>query len=295
MKLSLVTPSVGRTDELEALLAGLADQPFRNFEWILVDQNEDDRLAPIVARYAGAFPIRHVHSSVRNASHARNLGLALAEGEIVGFPDDDCRYPLNVLRRIAEHFEADPGLSLLGGPLIASTGEPVNGRWAPASCPITERTVWITFQGSSMWMRTEAARQAGGWDPAIGPGTPWGSSEEPDLALRILRLGRRGWYDWSLGVLHPDKTLSESAKARAFVYGAGMGRVMRRNSIGASIAFPYFVRPLGGAVLSLLRAEPSNAGYYWNTLCGRAWGYLAPLQEDSLDGSAGQACMDTNA
>lgn len=282
MKLSLVTPSLGRTDELEVLLAGFAEQPFRDFEWIVVDQNEDDRLAPIVDRYAGLFPIRHVRSAVRNASHARNVGLELAEGELVGFPDDDCRYFQDTMGRIVEHFQADPGLSLLTGPTVAPSGEPGNGRWTAASCPITDKTVWTTLQGSSMWMRTEAAREVGGWDAAIGPGTPWGSGEEPDFALRLLRRGRRGWYDRSLGVFHPDKALSSTAKARAFSYGAGMGRVMRRHSIAAAVVLPYIFRPLGGAAWSLLRAKPDEAGYYWNTLRGRAWGVLAPVREGGI-------------
>ncbi len=274
MKLSLIVASVGRTDELEELFQGFVDQPYRDFEVVLVDQNDDDRLAPVAARFAARFPLRHIRSEVRNASHARNVGLAAATGDVVGYPDDDCQYQPDTMTRVAAHFDRDPELTLLGGPCVSSTGEHINGRWTAVSCPITEKNVWTTMAGYSMWIRTPAARSVGGFDPAIGPGTPWGSSEEPDFALRLLRRGYRGWYDVLVTIRHPDKSLSAHATARAFHYGAGMGRVLRRHSIAAPIALTYFVRPVGGLLLSLLRARGMHARYYWETLRGRMFGYL---------------------
>lgn len=278
MKLSLAIPSLGRTEELRNLLEGFAAQPFRDFEVILVDQNDDDRLAPIVARFTGSFAIRHIRSEIRNASHARNIGLELARGEITGWPDDDCTYLPDTMSRVADYFNRDPGLVLLGGANRSESGEFLNGRWSSRSCAIDDKTVWTTLQGYAMWVRTEAARAVGGWDPAIGPGTPWGSSEEPDFGLRLLRRGYKGLYRADLIVRHPDKRLSATATARAFEYGAGMGRVMRRHSVAPTIAAPFLVRPLGGLLLSLAHGKRSNAAYYWRTWHGRIWGYFAPRE-----------------
>ena len=91
MKLSLVVASVERTGELHDLLEGFANQPFRDFEVIVVDQNADSRLHPIVAKFMPQFAIRHLHSAVRNVSLARNEGLAAASGDVLGFRDDDCQ------------------------------------------------------------------------------------------------------------------------------------------------------------------------------------------------------------
>lgn len=275
MKLSLVIASVERTQELYDLMEGFATQAFRDFEVFLVDQNSDDRLVPLVEKYKDRFPLTHIRSDVRNASHARNVGLFAAKGELVGFPDDDCLYQSDTMERVIAHFDREPGVALLGGPCIKRSGELANGRWSTVSCEIHEGNVWTTMQGFSMWMRTEAALAVNGFDPAIGPGTPWGSSEEPDLALRLLRRGFRCEYDVTLGVFHPDKTLSPAALVRAHHYGAGMGRVLRRHSIGARIALPYFYRPIGGILVSLLRARTLHARYYWSTLRGRIFGYLA--------------------
>ena len=275
MKLSLVVASVDRTQELHDLLQGFATQPFRNFEVIIVDQNKDDRLAPIVAEFAASFPLLHLRSEVRNCSHARNVGLETATGDIVGFPDDDCMFQPDTMLRILQDFKQDPDLTLLAGNCVSPTGELINGRWTPVSCRIDDKTVWTTICGFAMWIRTERAREVGGFDPAIGPGTQWGSGEEPDFALRLLRKGYRGYYDVSLGILHPDKHLTPHAIARAFHYGAGMGRVLRKHSIAAWITLPYFIRPIGGMLLSLLRRRMSHARYYWGTFRGRLFGYMA--------------------
>ena len=186
------------------------------------------------------------------------------------------------MTRVVEFFERAPQMALLCGVNRSESGELVDGRWTQRSCALDEKTVWTTLHGYNMWMRTAAALEAGGWDPAIGPGTPWGSSEEPDLGLRMLRRGYRGFYDLTLVVRHPDKRLSASATARAFDYGAGMGRVLRRHSVALRIALPFFIRPIGGFLLSFLRGRKENARYYWRTFRGRLFGYLAPRAREDF-------------
>ncbi len=275
MKLSLVVATVDRTQELLDLFAAFAAQRFNEFEVILVDQNPDERLVPIVNRFQSQFPLLHIRSDVRNVSHARNIGLRAAKAPIVGFPDDDCMFQRDTMERVVARFEREPDLGVLAGNYVNPNGRRINGRWTPVSCAINDKTVWTTVQASSLWVRTEAALIVGGFDPRIGPGTQWGSGEEPDFVIRVLRSGYRGYYDVSLGVLHPDKSLTPVAGARAFKYGAGMGRVLRKHAIAFPIILPYFIRPVGGALLSLLRARIAFASYYWGTFRGRLFGYLA--------------------
>jgi glycosyltransferase involved in cell wall biosynthesis len=86
MRFSLVVATLGRDADIAALLDTLLAQGRLDFEVILVDQNDDDRLGPIEAAYASRVTLRRLRSSVRNANHARNLGLRHARGEIVTFP-----------------------------------------------------------------------------------------------------------------------------------------------------------------------------------------------------------------
>jgi glycosyltransferase involved in cell wall biosynthesis len=93
MKFSLVLATVGRTQEVARFLDSLARQTYRDFELIVVDQNPDDRLVELLRPFELRFPIIHLRCE-RGVSRARNLGPKYVSGDIVGFPDDDCWYPL---------------------------------------------------------------------------------------------------------------------------------------------------------------------------------------------------------
>ncbi len=77
-----------------------------------------------IAAYEGRLPLLWRRSAVANACHARNLGLALARGELVGFPDDDCLLPAGLLDRVSAGFAADPALAVLTGPAASPDGGP---------------------------------------------------------------------------------------------------------------------------------------------------------------------------
>ena len=64
---ALILATVGRTVELNRLFDTLAAQSYRDFEVIVVDQNRDDRLLPILhrARYLGLV-LRHLRHSPPN-------------------------------------------------------------------------------------------------------------------------------------------------------------------------------------------------------------------------------------
>ena len=91
MKFSLILATLNRTGEVDYLLKTLDRQTYRNFELIVVDQNADDRLVPLLAPYQANFPILHLQSA-KGLSRARNVALEHVSGDIVAFPDDDCAY-----------------------------------------------------------------------------------------------------------------------------------------------------------------------------------------------------------
>ncbi len=83
--------------ELERFMVHLSRQDYRNFELILIDQNQDDQVSKIILPYRQDFQIIYIHSQICGASFARNLGLSKATGDIILFPDDDCWFPPELL------------------------------------------------------------------------------------------------------------------------------------------------------------------------------------------------------
>lgn len=276
MRFSLVVATLGRDAEIAELLDSLLAQGRADFEVILVDQNDDDRLGAIEAGYASRIVLRRLRSSVRNANHARNLGLRHAAGEIVTFPDDDCLYQPGVLDRVDAAFRADAALHVLTGPAASPAGGLGSGRWRTESGPIDLANVWTSVIEFNIFLRRETALALGGFDEGMGPGSPFGSAEGNDLVCRAMARGLAARYDAALRIIHPDKRLSDVAIERAERYGRGLGFALRRNGAPASTCVNFLVRPLGGVAASLLRGRMHNAGYYWMTFRGRLAGMLAP-------------------
>ncbi len=271
MSFSLIVATKGRTAELAHLFASLAAQA-EPFEAIVVDQNGDDRLLPVLA--AAPFPVEHLRLGRANANAARNLGLRRATRPLVAFPDDDCTLPPGTLARVAQAF-ADPSLTVLTGPAEAPGGGLGSGRWRAAGGPITLENVWTSVIEFNLWLRRGAALALGGFDENMGPGARFGSAEGNDLVCRALARGWHAAYDPALRVVHPDKRLTPEAVERAGRYALGLGFALRRHRAPARVRMSFLLRPLGGAALSLLRGNTLAARYYAATFRGRAGGMLA--------------------
>jgi len=275
MRFSLVVATLGRDTEVGELLDSLLAQGRTDFEVIIVDQNDDDRLGPIEATYAPCMTVRRLRSPVRGANHARNLGLRHARGEIVTFPDDDCLYPPDVLAHVDRAFRATPAMHVLTGPAASPEGGLGSGRWRLESGPIDLSNVWTSVIEFNLFLRRETALTLGGFDEGMGPGSPFGSAEGNDLVCRAMAKGLAARYDADLRIIHPDKRLSEVAIERAERYGRGLGFALTRNGAPLSIRGNFLIRPLGGVAVSLLRGRLHDAGYYFMTFRGRLAGMLA--------------------
>lgn len=285
MRFSLIVATLGRVEELKDLIRSLAAQTCQDFEVIVVDQNADDRLGWMDDAGQYAFPLRRERSDVHHLSHARNIGLRLAAGEIVAFPDDDCIYPDGILSTVDQAFRDQPELGVRTGPAKASGGGFSSGRWQKESGEITLDNVWYCAIAFNIFFRRELLRSIGAFDEQLGVGGVFGSAEETDLVLRALRTEWRGWYDITQIVIHPDKSLSPIAVKRAFAYGAGFGYVLRKHTVPTRIWLNFMFRPFGGCVVSLARGKIMNAAYYWRTLRGRVYGFSAYCETIKPTGS----------
>ena len=87
MELSLVISTLGRVDEFHRLFESLLRQTHRPIELVLVDQNTDDRLAPIVQEYKDKLKITHVKTpGQKGLSRGRNAGLETCNWRCCSIP-----------------------------------------------------------------------------------------------------------------------------------------------------------------------------------------------------------------
>ena len=114
---SLIVATRYRTTEVKKLLDSLVAQTYQDFDVIIVDQNGDDRLVPVLETYSNTLRVRHVQSNTSGKAAANNVGLRVSQGDVVGFPDDDCWYPPQLLATVTDWFHQHPDF---GGLAVAS-------------------------------------------------------------------------------------------------------------------------------------------------------------------------------
>ena len=182
--ISLVVATVDRTDELQRCLLSLNQSTMRSFEVIVVDQNEDFRLDPIISDASAWFPLTWLRVAHRNAAHARNMGAVCAGGEWIGFPDDDCRFLPETLERLERHIAA-ADTDVLAGMTRDQIGRASVLPWHPTEAAITRHRLRRTVAESTMYLRNEIFFAVSGFDPAFGPGSVFGAEEGNDLIRRL--------------------------------------------------------------------------------------------------------------
>ncbi|MDR5709090.1 MAG: WecB/TagA/CpsF family glycosyltransferase, partial [Armatimonadota bacterium] len=123
----------------------------------------------------------------------------------------------------------------------------------------------------------------GKFDELLGVEAPWGSGEELDYVLRALRLGARIWYEPGLYVIHPRREPGLRLIRRAYRYGKGIGRVLRKHRYSIVFSLYMIARPFGGAVGSLLLLRPGSAVYYLAGAAGRLVGLIQPGPLEEVD------------
>ena len=256
----LIVATVGRVGPLENLLASLERQTHRAFRVLIVDQNDDEALAPVIARHP-SLAIERLRSA-RGLSKARNVALPLVDREVVAFPDDDCVYPDDLLERVATRFEADPGLDGL-------TGRDDRGRWPGTRLQLTRTNLWNRAISFAIFVRTSVTRRVGAFDERLG--LPVASGEEIDYLIRALDAGARIEYDPSL-VVHHDAGKRPLAELGARD-GRSIGYLLRKHRYPAPTVARMLGRPLGGTLVAAARSDRTRARFHLETFRGRVRGY----------------------
>jgi glycosyltransferase involved in cell wall biosynthesis len=288
---SLVVATRWRTLELKRLLGSLLAQTYKTFEVIVADQNEDDRLAPLLQDYCERLTIKHVRSANLGHSAGSNAGLRICAGDIVGFPDDDCWYAPDLLRRVVDMFEAHPEWRGITG-CEASAENAVNKhRFDQVAGPVTRQNIWRRHISFAAFFRT-ADLTGLFYDERLGIGaeTIWGSGEETDFLLQFIKRGCVVQYDPSVAVYHPDwgrgpYTMAALTKARR--YGMGMGRILQTHRFPALVTLKYFARPLLGGAYTLICGKPRKAVYHWAIFLGRTTGWMVSLISNQVEVRSG--------
>lgn len=279
LRVELVLATIGRTVELQRFLDSLGEQDFSSFRLIVVDQNEDDRVQRLLDGLGSSVDMLRLRSAP-GLSRARNVALPHLEGDLVAFPDDDCRYPRDLLRSVVEVINERDTYDGVSVRSVDATGRPSNMLWDKHAGAIDRRNVWRRAISYTLFLRRAAVDEIGAFDERLGAGsgTVWEAGEESEYLLRGLARGLSFWYEPSLAVVHesPRPLPGRQSRVKGFRSGAGHGEVLRRYGYPWWFAAWRTGQLLAGAGAFLVRGRASEASFYAAMAAGRAVGWLRP-------------------
>lgn len=251
-EISLILATVGRTDELARLFESLAAQTFGNFEVVVVDQNDDDRLLTHLdrARYLGV-SVRHIRHHPANLAAARNVGIEAARGDWIGFPDDDCWYSPRLLEHVAARYAAKDRPTGIIVRWVEQNEQPLS----PADLSWERSRAFrdIPVSSITLFCQRKLFEDIGGFDSRLGVGQWFGAGEETDFVMRALRAGALFTYE-PLGEVHhavnPQKPVATPKTKMAVRHRArGTGALYAKHQLPLWVILRGLAAPLLRPVL----------------------------------------------
>ena len=240
---SVVVCTRNRPDSVPVTLRGLVDLRYRPFEVVVVDNAPDsDATKDAVRSEFGADPrIRYVREPRPGLSCARNRGLAEASADIVAYTDDDVRVDPWWLNGIVRGFCAAPEVACVTG--LIATAELENTAqlyfhlregWG-ANCerrifdlaenrdesPLYPYSAGVFGAGANFAVSRAVLKEVGGFNEALGAGTPCGGGEDLNMFMRIVLAGHRLVYEPSAVVSHVHRTDLTELSRQMRAYGSG--------------------------------------------------------------------------
>ncbi len=276
-KVSLIISTLGRREPLGRCLETIRQQNTPPHQVIVVDQNEPGWLSSTLAPFQAPVLPLIVVTSLRGLSLGRNQGALQADGDILGFPDDDCWYPSTLVQQVATWFRQQTAASILSTRIVDETGKSVIQPWPEKTIPLKPNTIWRSCSAAGMFVRRDAFAAVGGFDLELGVGASSGMEgcEETDLGLRLLAGGYSGHFEPTIAILHADDPPKSTAgmEIRALRYGRGIGWALAKNRLSPVTRARFFIRPIGGIVVATLKGDAATARYHRYALRGRWEGW----------------------
>lgn len=265
---SIVLCTRGRREGLRRSLAALAAQDYPAFEIVVVDNAPtSDDVATAVSEVRGSVPVRRVVEPAPGLARARNRGWREARGSILAFVDDDEVPDAHWLAELALGFRAGDRVGCVTGPVMTAEletraqalfeayGGHSKGRgfremlFDPAvrggQHPLYPLPPFGA--GGNMAFTRQALSDIGGFDPALGAGTPSRAGEDTAAFADVMLRGYQLAFRPRALVWHYQRAEESDLADQLFGYGAGL-----------TTYFLHVLRRHPSAIMDLVKLAPEG-------------------------------------
>ncbi len=270
-ELSVLVPSRERPDRLKRCLDSILSchYPRDRIRLVVVDNApETDATKRLVGEYAERANVTYAREDATGSASARNRGLRAVSTEIVAMTDDDVLVDRGWLTEVARAFASTPNAAAVSGlllPLELDTQAQLwfeeyggfsrgfdrrvfdlDSNW-PSDEPLYPWTAGLFGTGNNFSFRAEALREIGGFDPALGNGTPALGGVDSEVLLRTVLNGHTVVYEPRAVAWHAHRPDYDGLRRQVYAYGAGLSAYYLKTLLASPQLMGDFARkvPVG--------------------------------------------------
>lgn len=256
---AIVLCTLGVRALLSTCVNALLDQDYDGGYEVIVVDNEPDTGATRRALASITDPrLRIISEPIKGVSRAKNLGIASTDADLVLLTDDDVVVDGGWVRSTVAVFAEDPRITAVTGLVMPGSLLTRPEQWFELACGFGkgyQRAVWSTSDGdeslrplgprgdggplfpfsagyfgsgNSVAFRTQRLREMGGFDPALGPGTPTRAGEDLDVFVRVLTAGDVLVYEPRVLIRHFHRGTASGLRHQMSNYGVGLSAFLTK-------------------------------------------------------------------
>jgi glycosyltransferase involved in cell wall biosynthesis len=123
MRISIITPSLNQSRFIEETILSVKNQPYKDFEHIVIDGGSTDGTIEILKKYPH---LKWISEKDNGQSDAINKGFRVAAGDVLAWLNSDDYYDQNIFKDVAAYFEAHSDCFFLYGNItyVDESGKP---------------------------------------------------------------------------------------------------------------------------------------------------------------------------
>ncbi len=248
---SVIVPTHDRPERIQLCLHSLLALRYPQYEIIVVDNAPSTMSTAdfIQQAYRGVPQVRYIREDRPGASRARNCGMMAARGEILAFTDDDIVVDAYWLVELVKAFGLADNVACVTGLLWPLELETQAQFWIEEfggfskgfsrrvfdmqenhpKTPLHPYAAGQFGSGANMAFTAAFLRNVGGFDPALGPGSPAQGGEDLSLFFQAVTRGYTLVYEPASLAYHPHHREFTDLREQIFNYGVGLAAYLAKN------------------------------------------------------------------
>ena len=238
-----------RPADLTACLESLEQVEYDDLEILVVDNAPSTEASRLLVERRGG-RVRYVREPRPGLAWARNRAIAEAGGDVIAFTDDDVTVDPAWIRALGSAFGTDETVAAVTGLVLPAELETeaqalferyrsfgrgfVPRRIArEGGGPVAHRygATGDYGTGANMAFRRSLLGRIGGFDPALGAGTPTRGGEDLEMFFRVLKEGYALIYEPRAMVRHRHRRSVEGLRSQIADHGVSFSCYIVRSAL----------------------------------------------------------------